>query len=258
MTEVLRLERRDSVALLTLDRPQRLNAIGSDTHAQLQSALDVIEADPGLRAVVITGAGKVFSAGADISEMRAITGTDSFEAFIRGFHACYTRLSELGQPTVAAINGLAFGGGFELALACDFRVAARTARLGLPEIKLGLLPGAGGTQRLIRLLPMNIAKELILAGRSLDAERACSLGVVNSVTEPGEVLAQALEFGCELAAGPPRAVAVGKRLLRQGLELDLPAALELEIEASRAVFGAPEAKEGLAAFAAKRPPHWPT
>ena len=257
MTEVLRLERHDGVALLTLDRPQRLNAIGSDTHAQLQSALDAIEADPALRAVVITGAGSVFSAGADISEMRTITGTEAFESFIRGFHACHSRLSALGQPSIAAINGLAFGGGFELALACDIRIAARTAKLGLPEIKLGLLPGAGGTQRLTRLVPMNIAQELIIAGRTLDAERAYSLGLVNSVTEPDDVLETALQLGRDLAAGPPRAMALGKRLLREGLELDLPAALEFEIEAGRAVFGAAEAKEGLAAFAAKRPPRWP-
>jgi enoyl-CoA hydratase len=258
MTEVLRFERRDGVALLTLDRPERLNAIGSDTHAQLQAALDTIEAEPALRAVVITGAGSVFSAGADITEMRTITGTEAFESFIRGFHACYNRLSELGQPTIAAINGLAFGGGFELALACDLRIAARTARLGLPEIKLGLLPGAGGTQRLIRLVPMNIAQELIIAGQALDAERAYTLGLVNSIAEPGDVLTKALELAHGIAAGPPNAMAVGKHLLHQGLELDLPAALDLEIEAGRTVFGAAEAKEGLAAFAEKRPPRWPT
>lgn len=255
-TEPLRFERLDAVALLTLDQPARLNPIGSQVQAKLRSALDDIAADPALRAVVITGSGKAFSAGADIAEMRTFTGTEAFSAFLRGFHDCYGRLAALGKPTIAAINGVAFGGGFELALACDFRIAARGARLGLPEIKLGLVPGAGGTARLTRLVPMNIAKELIVAGRSLDAERAYSLGLLNEITEPSELLPTALRWANEIAAGPPAAMAAAKRLLDDGIELDLPAALELEIAVGIELFSQAEAKEGLAAFAAKRAPRF--
>jgi enoyl-CoA hydratase len=258
MAEILRFERMDGVALLTLDRPERLNSIGSDTHALLRSALDAIESEPALRAVVITGSGKVFSAGADITEMRTISDADSFDAFLRGFHDCYARLAALPQPTIAAVNGLALGGGFELVLACDLRIAARTAKLGLPEIKLGTLPGAGGTQRLPRLVPMNIAKELILAGRTLDADRAYALGVLNLVTDPAELLPSALELARGIASGPPKAMAAGKRLLDQGIELRLPAALELEIETGRALFGQAEATEGMSAFAEKRPTRFPS
>jgi enoyl-CoA hydratase len=256
MADVLTFERLDGVALLTLDRPERLNAIGSDTHALLRSALDEIESDPALRAVVVTGSGSVFSAGADIAEMRTLTDADSHEAFLRGFHGCYSRLSALAKPSIAAVNGIALGGGFELVLACDLRVAARTAKLGLPEIKLGTLPGAGGTQRLTRLVPMNIAKELILAGRTLDADRAYTLGLVNLVTEPAELMPTALQLAREIAAGPPRAMAAGKRLLDQGIELGLDAALKLEIDTGRALFGQAEASEGMAAFAEKRPPRF--
>lgn len=257
MADVLAFERLDGVALLTLDRPERLNAIGSDTHALLRSALDEIASDPALRAVVVTGSGSVFSAGADIAEMRTLTDADSHEAFLRGFHGCYSRLSALAKPSIAAVNGIALGGGFELVLACDLRVAARTAKLGLPEIKLGTLPGAGGTQRLTRLVPMNIAKELILAGRTLDADRAYTLGLVNLVTDPAELMPTALQLAREIAAGPPRAMAAGKRLLDQGIELGLDAALKLEIDTGRALFGQAEASEGMAAFAEKRPPRFP-
>lgn len=258
MGDVLRFERIDGVALLTLDRPERLNSIGSDTHALLRSALDAIESEPALRAVVITGSGSVFSAGADITEMRTIADAQSFDAFLRGFHDCYSRLAALPQPTIAAVNGLALGGGFELVLACDLRVAARSAKLGLPEIKLGTLPGAGGTQRLPRLVPLNIAKELILAGRTLDADRAYALGVLNLVTDPAELLPSALELARDIASGPPKAMAAGKRLLDQGIALGLPAALELEIETGRALFGQAEATEGMSAFAEKRPPRFPS
>jgi enoyl-CoA hydratase len=257
MADILRFERLDSVALLTLDRPERLNSIGSDTHALLRSALDEIAADPALRAVVVTGSGSVFSAGADITEMRTFPGAEAHHAFLRSFHDCYARLSALAKPSIAAVNGLAFGGGFELALACDLRVAARTAKLGLPEIKLGTLPGAGGTQRLTRLVPMNIAKELILTGRTLDAERGYALGVINLVTEPAELLPSAMQLARDIAAGPPQAMAAGKRLLDQGIELGLAEALELEIDTGRALFGQAEATEGLAAFAEKRPPRFP-
>jgi enoyl-CoA hydratase len=256
MADILRFERQDAVAVLTLDRPERLNAIGSDTHALLRSALETIESDPALRVVVITGSGSVFSAGADISEMRTLADAASYDAFIRGFHDCYSRLAALPKPTIAAVNGLAFGGGFELALACDLRAASRTAKLGLPEIKLGMLPGAGGTQRLTRLVPMNVAKELIIAGRTLDADRAYTLGVVNLVTDPADLLPSALELARDLASGPPEAMAAGKRLLDQGIELGLPAALDFEIDTGRALFGQAEATEGMAAFAEKRPPRF--
>jgi enoyl-CoA hydratase len=254
--DILRFERLGGVALLTLDRPERLNAIGSDTHILLRRALQTIETEAGLRAIVITGAGKAFSAGANISEMESLQEDGRFQSFIDGFHEVYGMLADSGKLSIAAINGVAFGGGLELALACDLRIAGRGVKLGLPEIKLGLLPGAGGTQRLPRLVPMNIAKELILAGRSLDAERAFSLGLVNSLVEPDQVLANALELARSIAGGPPQAIAKGKRLLHQGVELDLAAALELEKHIGVAALDEPEGREGVSAFLAKRAPHF--
>jgi len=250
--EVLHLERQGRVAVLTVDRPGRLNAIGSDTVAQLHAALDVIEADPELRAIVVTGAGRAFSAGADITELDRLTGPADFARFAKSLTDVLDRLAGCPVVSVAAINGLALGGGFELALACDLRLAAPTARLGVPEIKLGLLPAAAGTQRLSRQLPVTVAKYLLMTGEPLDATAALRLGVLNDVVE--DVLGAAMALGETLAAGPPASLAAAKRLVDVGLTMPLDAGIVLERETVAGLFATEDREEGIRAFLDKRPP----
>ncbi len=250
--EVLHLERRGRVALLTVDRPGRLNAIGSDTVAQLDAALDVIEADPELRAIVLTGAGRAFSAGADITELDRLTGPADFARFVKGLTDVLDRLAACPVVSVAAVNGLAFGGGFELALACDLRLASPSARFGVPEIKLGLLPAAAGTQRLSRLLPVTVAKYLLMTGEPIDAGRALHYGVLNDVVD--DVVGAALGLGESLAAGPPASLAAAKRLVDVGLTMPLASAIVLERETVAGLFATEDRVEGIRAFLEKRPP----
>jgi enoyl-CoA hydratase len=252
MTSVLRVERVGAVARLTLDRPDRLNAIGTCTVAAIHAALDDIRHDDAVRALVIAGAGRAFSAGADIGELEACESARDFRAFIDGLDECFGRLSRFPKPSVAAIHGIAYGGGLELALACDLRVAAPDARLGVPEIKLGLLPGAGATQRLPRLLPVAVAKQLILTGEPISGERAHQLGLVNEVAE--DVLARASELAATLAAGAPQALAAGKQLVEDGASLSLDAGVHLERETVAGLFGTEDREIGLRAFRARTPP----
>jgi enoyl-CoA hydratase len=251
-TEVLHLERRDRVALLTLDRPGRLNAIGSDTVAQLHAALDVIEADPSLRAIVVTGAGRAFSAGADITELDSLSGPVEFAGFLQRITDVLDRLAACPVPSVAAVNGLALGGGFEVALACDLRLAAAGARFGVPEIKLGLLPGAAGTQRLARLLPAPVAKYLLMTGEPIAADEALRHGIVNDVVD--DAVAAAFRLAGSLADGPPQALAAAKRLVDVGVTMPLASGIVLERETVAGLFGTDDRVEGITAFLAKRPP----
>jgi len=254
MTSVLRFERRGRVALLTLDRPSRLNAIGSDTVAELHQHLDVIEGDDELRAIVITGEGRAFSAGADISELDTLHDGTDFGRFVKGLTDAYDRLEASPVPSIAAINGMAFGGGCELALACDLRLAAPAAKLGVPEIKLGLLPAAGGSQRLARLLPAAITKHMLFTGAALDADTALRLGLLNSIHD--DVVVTALELAASLADGPPAAYAAAKRLVHEGGELSFAASIDLERALVSALFDTDDRVEGLTAFREKRPPRF--
>jgi enoyl-CoA hydratase len=253
VSTVLRVEVRDQLAVLTLDRPGQLNAIGSDTVSQLTRALNDVRHDDDVRAVVLTGAGRAFSAGADLGEIESFTAPGQFRAFVGRLTDAYALLENFPKPSVAAVHGFAFGGGLELALACDLRVAERGARLGLPEMKLGVLPGAGGTQRLPRLLPPSIAKQMILTGQPVDAERAWQLGLVNELAEPGGVLAAAERLAGGLTAGAPLALAAGKRLVDYGLGMDLQAAIAYERETVSVLFTTEDRAEGLKAFRERRP-----
>jgi enoyl-CoA hydratase len=252
MGEVLRFERVDGIALLTLDRAERLNAIGSDTVALLHRALDTIEGDGSLRAIVVTGAGRAFSAGADISELDTLLDGTAFGVFVNGLTDAYDRLAACPTPSIAAVNGLALGGGFELALACDLRLAAPTARLGVPEIKLGLLPGAAGTQRLARLLPAAVAKHLLMTGAPLTADSALAFGLLNAIHD--DVLAAAMDLARTLAVGPPHALAAAKQLVDAGVEMRLADGITLERRTVSALFDTADRVEGIAAFVGKRPP----
>ncbi|MEV2232670.1 enoyl-CoA hydratase/isomerase family protein [Streptomyces phaeochromogenes] len=253
MSTVLHVELRDKLAVLTLDRPGQLNAIGSETVDRLAQTLNDVRDNDDVRALVLTGAGRAFSAGADISEIESFTTPGQFRAFVGRLTEVYALLEEFPKPSVAAVHGFAFGGGLELALACDLRVVERGARLGLPEMKLGVLPGAGGTQRLPRLLPPAIAKQMILTGEPIDAERAWQLGLVNELAERGGALAAAEALAATLTAGAPLALAAGKRLIDHGLGMDLETAIAYERETVSVLFSTEDRAEGLKAFRERRP-----
>ncbi|MFJ8021813.1 enoyl-CoA hydratase/isomerase family protein [Streptomyces sp. NPDC096311] len=253
MTIVLRVELRDQIAVLTLDRPGQLNAVGSETVKQLTQALNDVRDNDDVRALVVTGAGRAFSAGADIGEIESFTAPGQFRAFVGRLTEAYALLEDFPKPSVAAVHGFAFGGGLELALACDLRVVERGARLGLPEMKLGVLPGAGGTQRLPRLVAPAIAKQMILTGEPIDAERAWQLGLVNELAEPGGALAAAEKLAGALTAGAPLALAAGKRLIDHGLGMGLETAIAYERETVSVLFSTEDREEGLKAFRERRP-----
>jgi enoyl-CoA hydratase len=250
---VLRTELRDRIAVLTLDRPGQLNALGSATADRLKQTLADLRDNDDVRALVITGAGRAFSAGADLGEIESFTAPGQFRAFVGRLTEAFALLEDFPKPSVAAVHGFAFGGGLELALACDLRVAERGTRLGLPEMRLGVLPGAGGTQRLPRLVPPAIAKQMILTGEPIDAERAHALGLVNELAEPGGALKTAEALAAKLTAGAPLALAAGKRLIDYGLGMDLEAAIAYERETVAVLFSTEDRAEGLKAFRERRP-----
>ena len=255
-TALVTCERRDSVALVTLCRADALNSLSTEVVAELDAAIATLAADAAVRAVVVTGEGKAFSAGADIKEFRALDGPVAFRGFIARLEQTLRRLEQLPQPSIAAVNGIAFGGGLELALACDLRVADPSARLGVPEIKLGLLPGAGGTQRLPRLVPPAVAHQMILTGDPIEAAEAHRVGLVNEVSAKGAVVDRALALAATLATRAPLALAAAKRLRDHAAGLPLDAALELERETVAMLFATDDRVEGTAAFVEKREPRF--
>ena len=239
----------DAVVLVTIDRPEALNALDVATLTELRDRLRELAEDDSVRAVVLTGAGdRAFVAGADIKYMAGLGPAEAKEWGALG-HEAASLLEEMPKPTLAAVNGFALGGGCELALGCDLRYASSTARLGQPEIDLGIVPGWGGTQRLARVCGVGVAKELILTGRQVDAEEALRIGLVNAIADP--VLDHALEVAQKLAAKSPGALAVAKRLLNLS-----PGALDREAAEFGDLFATEDAKEGLAAFAEKRTPRF--
>ena len=245
---------RGAVVVLILNRPARLNAIGSGVLGLLAAAVAQAAADDRVRALVIAGAGRAFCAGADLTEIEALPDARAFRGFITRMTEVYQLIADCPKPSVAALHGVAFGGGLELALACDLRVAETSAMLGVPEMKLGVLPGAGGTQRLPRLVPAGIARQMILTGEPVTAARAHEIGLVNELAGPGEGLTAALALAGQLAAGAPQALAVGKRLVNQGLEMNLAAAIGYERKSVAMLFGTADRAAGHAAFRARRAP----
>ncbi len=253
MSDPVRLERRGAVALLTLDRPQVLNALDRATLESLRTHAVALAADDTLRAVVVTGEGRAFAAGADIAEMRTLDALGG-EAFSRLGHAALAALEALRVPTIAAVNGFALGGGCELACACDWIYASAKARFGQPEVSLGLLPGFGGTSRLLRRVGAGWARELVLGGDPIDAETALRIGLANRVFEPDELLPATLRAAEGVARKGPYAVAQAKRVLLEGQDADVRTAHALEQQAFGLVFASADRAEGMDAFLEKRDP----
>lgn len=248
----LRLTRLDELALLTLDHPEALNALSFALLREFAAAFDKV-AGSDARALLVTGAGeRAFCAGADIRELmgRSLQAARDGAAFGQ---ATLAKLDVLPVPSIALLNGYAFGGGLELALACTFRVAAPGARLGLPEIKLGLIPGYGGTQRLPRLVGEARALEMILTGRTVTADEALSIGLVNRIAE-GDLVEAGLSFAREMSGYSLCALALARQAVHRGLQTSLQQGLAIEAEFNAAVFQTADAAEGMTAFLDKRKP----
>jgi enoyl-CoA hydratase len=255
--EQLQLVVADGIATITLSRPERLNAIGVRLAQELRAAVESVEAGGAARALIITGAGeRAFCTGADLKE-RAALGAAERWAHNRAMNACNDQLAGLQIPTIAALNGMALGGGLELALACDIRIAADHALLALPEVGLGIIPGAGGTQRLPRLIGPARAKELIFSARRISADEALAWGLVSQVRPAAELLPAALALAGEIARRSPLALAYAKAAIDVGLESPLEQGLRFEAAAIRAALAADDYQIGLAAFAAKEEPVFP-
>jgi enoyl-CoA hydratase len=253
---VIALERRDGAAIVTVDRPEAMNALDLEHLEALRDRLAELAADAEARVVVLTGAGeKAFVAGADIKYMQ---GLDVLGARRWGElgHECGNLLETMPKPTVAALNGFALGGGCELALACDLRLASTNARLGQPEINLGVLPGWGGSLRLARATSLGFAKELVLTGRQVGAEEALERGLVNAVHKPDELREKTLELCRTLAAKSPLALAYAKEAVNLALQGDHRANLATEARLFAMLFGTEDQREGMAAFAEKRTPEF--
>jgi enoyl-CoA hydratase len=249
---LIRVDRDAAVALLTVDRQEALNALDVATLTELRDRLQDVAADNEVRAVVLTGAGeKAFIAGADIKYMSGL-GVDEAKGWGTLGHEAGSLLETMPKPTIAAVNGFALGGGCELALACDIRYSASGAKLGQPEVNLGIIPGWGGTQRLARVCGLGIAKELIFTGRVVDAEEALRIGLVNAVHDP--VLDKAMETARLLASKSPIALRVMKQLANRALGGDHAANLEAEGDSFGELFSSDDAKEGMTAFVEKREP----
>jgi enoyl-CoA hydratase/carnithine racemase len=249
------LERRGPVAVLLLNRPEALNALSVEMLDDLGDHLAAIEGEPDLRAVVVTGNGKAFAAGADISHMAQASPLEARAYAQRGHHIT-NRIDSFPKPVIAAVNGYALGGGCELALACDIRLAAEEAVLGQPEVNLGIVPGWGGTQRLARATSPGFAKELIFTGRHVSAEEARAAGLVNHVYPRDELMDRAVEMGELIATKPPGAIAMAKEVVNLALEGDLHGHLAREMDAFALAFTTEDQREGMAAFFEKRPPRF--
>ena len=254
--ETIRVERDEDILWIVLNRPHRLNAFNDVMISELSEALDKAEEDPGVRCVIITGEGdRAFSAGADVTMFPKLTPDKAVLASRMG-QEVFTKIERMSKPVIAAINGYALGGGLELAMACDFRIAAEHAELGNPEIKLGIIPGWGGTQRLVRLVGLAKAKEIVMLGDRISAEEALKIGLVNKVVPFEDLRKEARALAKRLCKGPPIALKYAKWLLNFGSQFPLEIGQRLEATAFGVIFTTKDMREGIEAFMSKREPEF--
>ena len=250
----LLVEVTDGVAVVTINRPQVLNSLNGETLAELRQAMHEVNERNDVRAVILTGeGGKAFVAGADIAEMKAMNAVEAFSFSCLG-HEAMRSIENLTKPIIAAVNGYALGGGLELALACDFIYASEKAKLGLPEVTLGIFPGFGGTQRLPRLIGKGRAKELIYTGKIVDAAEAYTLGIVNKVVAPDQLMEEAIKTARTIAQNGPLAVGMAKDAVNNGYDEARAEGSAIEMTAWGNTFATHDQKEGMGAFLEKRKP----
>ena len=248
--EHIKVEKKKEIGIIALNRPEARNALNRKMIHELGDAFTGLENDPQIRSIIITG-NKDFCAGADIKEMNAIK-PEEIETFCRWGHKVINQIESMGKPVIAAINGFALGGGCELALACDIRIAGESAKFGQPEVNLGLIPGFGGTQRLSRLIGVAKAQEMILTGKIIDAKEAESIGLVNRVVKDEELMTKAKEIAQIIAQKAPIAVMIAKTLINENQEIEK--GLEKEITFFARCFATQDRQEGINAFLEKRKP----
>jgi len=252
--ENLLIQREAGVAILTIQRPRRLNALDAQTLDELQQAVLDLQHDDSIRCVIVTGAGeKAFVAGADITELAGDSPDGARRRALRGQHV-FDLIEQLGKPVIAAVNGLALGGGCELAMACTLRIASNEAKFGQPEIDLGLIPGFAGTQRLVRLVGRTRAMEMILTGAPITADEAMALGLVNRVVPAATLMAEARALAAELAAKPPLALRYAMVAVNRGADMPFAEACQLEAALFGMVAATDDMREGTRAFLEKRTP----
>jgi len=254
--ESLIVKKEEGIGWITLNRPHRLNTLTGDMVGEMHSVLDDFEADKEIKCIVITGAGdKAFSAGADVTAFQGLTPATAVEASARG-QALYSRLEKISKPVIASLNGYALGGGLEMAIACDFRVAAENAEMGQTESNLGLIPGWGGTQRLVRIIGFPKAKELIMLGNRINAEEALRIGLVTKVVPKAKLQEETVALARKLADGPPVALRLAKEAINFGTQVPLDIGLKLEAEAFGIALSTKDVMEGVSAFMSKRKPEF--
>ncbi len=244
--------REGSVATVTLNRPDKLNALNRELLTELHAAMEALDREPEVRVAILTGAGdKAFAAGADIAAMAEMTPAQA-KAFADFGHAVTARLETVRFPVIGAVHGFALGGGCEIALACDFLYASDKAKFGQPEVNLAVIPGFGGTQRLARRVGVGRARELCLTGDMIGADEALRIGLVNAVVPQAELVAKVHEVATKIAAKGPLAIAQCKRVMLRGMDVPMATAGELEAQAFATLFGSADQREGMAAFVQKR------
>ena len=250
------VKKEEGIGWITLNRPHRLNTMTLDMMNEFISALGDFESDKDIKCIVITGAGeKAFSAGADVTAFTGITPSMATDASMKG-HELTARIEGLGKPVIACINGYALGGGLELSLACDFRIASESAQMGATEIKLGLMPGWGGTQRLARVVGLAKAKELVMLGERITAEEAHKIGLVNRVVPRDKLIEETKTFAKNFVEGPPVALKAAKLALNYATQVPLDVGLKFESEAFGIVLSTKDVMEGVSAFMSKRKPEF--
>ena len=245
------LEKQGHVGIMTVSRPEALNALNSQVLTDLDAALDGAQQDPELYVLILTGAGRSFVAGADIGEMKEFSAIDGKRFGVHGGNV-FLKLENLSKPVIAAVNGFALGGGCELAMACDIRLASEKAKFGQPEVGLGITPGFGGTQRLPRIVGASKAMELILTGKTIGAQEAKAIGLVSEVYPPEELMGKAMEMAEMICANAQIAVQQSKRCIRMGMQTDIHTAAAFEAEAFGVTCGTEDKNEGMSAFLEKR------
>ncbi len=251
--ERVRFEIEEQIGIATLNRPEKLNALDTKTREELVKVIE--EAERKVRVLIITGSGKAFAAGADINELLQRDPIAAIQAAKFGTEL-FTRVEELEIPVIAAINGYALGGGLELAMACDIRIASEKARFGQPEINIGIIPGGGGTQRLPRLVGLGTAKKLVLTGEIINAQEALRIGLVDEVVEHDRLLERAKELAGKIIEKPPLAVKLAKKALNASMNTPLREGLKYELSLFAILFASEDAKEGMRAFLEKRKPEF--